>query len=124
MRIATWLLSLLGFVTACGQHNYENADVNEFANLLTNRQDVVLLDVRTAEEYAEGYIDGAMNIDVRSDSFAERAESLLPKEKTIAVYCRSGRRSAQAANLLAKRGYRVVNLSGGIIEWNAEKGAK
>ena len=99
MRIATWLLSLLGFVTACGQHNYENA-------------------------YAEGHIEGAMNIDVRSDSFAERAESLLPKEKTIAVYCRSGRRSAQAANLLAKRGYRVVNLSGGIIAWNAEKGAK
>ena len=121
MRIATWLLSLLGFVTACGQHNYENADVNEFASLLTNRQDVVLLDVRTAEEYAEGHIEGATNIDVRSDSFAERAESILPKQKTIAVYCRSGRRSAQAANLLAKRGYRVVNLSGGIIAWNAEK---
>ena len=68
MRIATWLLSLLGFVTACGQHNYENADVNEFASLLTGRQDVVLLDVRTAEEYAEGHIEGAMNIDVRSDS--------------------------------------------------------
>ena len=117
MRIATWLLSLLGFVTACGQHNYENADVNEFASLLTNRQDVVLLDVRTAEEYAEGHIEGATNIDVRSDSFAERAESLLPKEKTIAVYCRSGRRSRRAAKLLDGFGYTQLYDLGSLIGW-------
>ena len=50
MRIATWLLSLLGFVTACGQHNYENADVNKFASLLTNRQDVEFLGGDPADE--------------------------------------------------------------------------
>ena len=119
-RFFQCLLATFGLTTACGQQNFETTDVRGFS-LLTDNPNVVILDVRTASEYAEGHIEGAMNIDVRSDSFAERAESLLPKEKTIAVYCRSGRRSAQAANLLAKSGYRVVNLSGGIIAWNAEK---
>ena len=53
--------------------------------------------------------------------FLEKAQAALPKDKTIAVYCRSGRRSADAANQLAAVGYRVVNLKGGIMAWSNAK---
>lgn len=78
---------------------------------------VQLLDVRTPEEYAEGHINGAININVQSDKFRETAVKKLSKDSTVLVYCRSGRRSLTAAEILTKLGYNVVNLKGGIIEW-------
>ena len=81
---------------------------------------VVILDVRTADEYAEGHIKGAILIDQFKSDFLEQAKAKLPTEKTIAVYCRSGRRSANAAGILAKEGYKPVNLKGGIIAWRKE----
>lgn len=78
---------------------------------------VQLLDVRTPQEYADGHIVGAMNINVQSDDFQKIAEKELSKDFTILVYCRSGRRSMDAAEILAGLGYTVVNLKGGIIEW-------
>lgn len=78
---------------------------------------VQLLDVRTPEEYAEGHINGATNINVQSDNFREMAVRELSKDSTVLVYCRSGRRSLTAAEILIKLGYKVVNLKGGIIDW-------
>lgn len=78
---------------------------------------VQLLDVRTPEEYAEGHINGAININAQSDKFRETAVKKLSKDSTVLVYCRSGRRSLTAAEILTKLGYNVVNLKGGIIEW-------
>lgn len=75
-----------------------------------------LPDVRTPQEYAEGHIDGALNINLQSDDFQKMAEKDLSKDATILVYCRSGRRSMDAAEILTKLGYKVVNLKGGIIE--------
>lgn len=82
-----------------------------------NKKSVQLLDVRTPEEYAEGHIDGAMNIDVLTDEFPAKAEKELSRDSRVFVYCRSGRRSMDAAEILSSLGYRVVNLSGGILEW-------
>lgn len=113
----TCLLALLG-ITASGQ-NFENKEVKEFAELIAD-PNVVFLDVRTADEFNEGHIKGAINLDQFKSDFIELAKQQLPKEKTIAVYCRSGRRSAHAAGLLAKEGYRSVNLVGGIIAWTKE----
>lgn len=81
---------------------------------------VQLLDVRTPQEYADGHIDGALNINVQSDDFKQMAEKELSKDSTILVYCRSGRRSMDAAEILTKLGYKVVNLKGGIIEWKED----
>lgn len=78
---------------------------------------VQLLDVRTPEEYAEGHINGAININVQSDKFREMAVKKLSKDSTVLVYCRSGKRSLTAAEILSKLGYKVVNLKGGIIDW-------
>lgn len=81
---------------------------------------VQLLDVRTPQEYAEGHIEGALNINIQSDDFQQMAEKELSKDSTILVYCRSGRRSMDAAGILTRLGYRVINLKGGIIEWKED----
>lgn len=81
---------------------------------------LVRLDVRTEKEFAEGYITGAICIDVlQENTFAERASARLPKDKMIALYCRSGRRSKKAAGILAGMGYTVVELNSGWLGWTA-----
>ena len=115
-KFLTCLLTILGLTSACGQKNYEDVDVNGFAELIAD-SGVVILDVRTAAEYAEGHIQGAVLIDQGQSDFMEKAKAALPTDKTIAVYCRSGRRSANAAGRLAGVGYKCVNLKGGIIAW-------
>ena len=115
-KIITCILATLGLTTACGQQKFENTDVQGFSKLIT-APGVVLLDVRTAAEYAEGHIEGAVLIDQKQDDFVEKAKAALPIDKTIAIYCRSGRRSADAAGKLADIGYKCVNLKGGIIAW-------
>lgn len=115
-KLLTCLLATLGLTTACGQQNFENAEVREFAELIAD-SNVVVLDVRTAAEFAEGHILGAVLIDQGQSDFMEKAKATLPAGKTIAVYCRSGRRSANAAGRLADVGYKCVNLKGGIMAW-------
>jgi rhodanese-related sulfurtransferase len=110
---------MLGLSTACSQ-NFENVSVNEFAEL-TADSNVVILDVRRADEYADGHIRGAVLIDQSQSDFIEQAKARLPKDRTIAVYCRSGRRSAHAAELLTSEGYKTVNLKGGIMAWIKEE---
>jgi phage shock protein E len=74
----------------------------------------ILLDVRTPEEFASGYIEGALNIPVQ---VLAQNLSLLPKDQEIVIYCRSGNRSAQAAEILGQNGYDAVLDMGGIIAW-------
>lgn len=119
-KIITCLLAAFGLTTACCQQNYENTDVEGFAKLMA-KPNVIVLDVRTAEEFSEGHIEHALNIDVKQKDFMEKAKAILPKDKTIAVYCRSGRRSANAATELGSEGYQVVNLYGGITAWKEVK---
>ena len=83
-KIITCVLAMMGLTTACGYQNYEDADVLGFAELIAC-PDVVLLDVRTAEEFAEGHIEGAMNID--------QAQPRAPDGDPAAVYPRRHARS-------------------------------
>ena len=115
-KIITCLLATFWLATGCCQQNFVNTDPEGFAKLIAE-PDVVVLDVRTAEEFKEGHIEGALLIDWKQDGFMEKAKATLPKDKTIAVYCRSGRRSAGAASELGAEGYKVVNLMGGIMAW-------
>ena len=119
-KIITCLLAALGLTTACGQRSYEDVEVNDFVGL-TSQPDVVILDVRTADEFNEGHIEGAINIDQSQNDFLEKAKAALPEGWTIAVYCRSGRRSASASERLAAIGYKCVNLKGGILAWKEAK---
>lgn len=119
-KLMTFLLAMLGLNSACSQQAFVNADVDAFAQLISEDA-VQLIDVRTAEEYAEGHIAGAANVDVKSSNFIAAVSAQLSKERPVAVYCRSGRRSANAANQLASEGFSVTNLSGGILAWEARQ---
>ena len=90
-----------------------------FALIENNRgnPDFAILDVRTPEEFADGYIEGAINLDYQAENFSGEL-SKLDKNKTYLVYCRSGKRSAGALNIMAELGFReVYNMTGGIIDW-------
>jgi rhodanese-related sulfurtransferase len=92
-------------------------DVAEFKNKMSGK-DVVILDVRTPAETAKGKIAGAIEIDVRSADFKEKIKE-LDQEKTYLVYCRSGKRSAAACNILEKEGFKeMYNLLGGYLEYS------
>lgn len=107
-------------VSGCnGNNNIISVSAPEFDKEIKG-DSVQLLDVRTPLEYAEGHIAGALNINVQSDDFQQMAEKELSKDSTILVYCRSGRRSMNAAEILTKLGYKVINLKGGIIEWRED----
>lgn len=107
-------------ISGCnGNDNIVSVSAHEFDKEI-KADSVQLLDVRTPQEYAGGHIDGALNIDVRSDDFRRMVEKELSKDSTILVYCRSGRRSMDAAEILTKLGYKVVNLKGGIIGWEED----
>lgn len=95
---------------------FSNVDVDGFQTFIA-APDVQLLDVRTPDEYAEGHIAGAVLVDVNESDFEEKAVAVLDASRPVALYCRSGRRSARAASLLAARGYKVTNLKGGVIAW-------
>jgi phage shock protein E len=73
-----------------------------------------LVDVRTAEEFNEGYIPGAINISLQE--LQQKIDS-IPKDKPVIVYCRSGNRSSFAVNILQQAGYTEVYDLGGIIDW-------
>ena len=80
---------------------------------------VVVLDVRTRGEFNEGHIANAINIDVEADTFLNEI-SQLDKTKAYAVYCRSGRRSADAVGKMSNEGFmNLVNLKAGILDWQS-----
>lgn len=119
MIISAVLCNLLGCTAQ--QQNFESLDVEAFEKVISDTS-VVRLDVRSIDEYASGHIAKAINIDVMKDDFTTKATSLLPKDKTIALYCRSGRRSKKAAGILVENGYKVIELNSGISGWiNAQK---
>lgn len=121
-KVIGLLLTLLGLNVqmACSQQTFDNADVKGFAELIQSAN-IQLLDVRTAEEFAEGHLEGALNVDINQETFLQDAKTVLETEKPVAVYCRSGRRSAKAAEILIKEGFKVTNLEGGILAWTEEK---
>ena len=114
MGIFSAILGLFSCNAQSPDAAFRSVDVEEFAKVIADTA-VVRLDVRTPEEYAEGHIDNAINIDVQNDSFEKKAVSTLPKDKTIALYCRSGRRSKNAAKILSANGYTVWNSTAGIM---------
>ena len=95
---------------------YSNVGVDEFQAQIADPI-VQLLDVRTQEEFDEGHIARALLADVNDSAFVDKAVALLDKQRPVAVYCRSGRRSARAAGLLVEQGYTVTNLNGGVMAW-------
>jgi len=120
-------LLVLATITSCGQGNggtqsgsVVNLGPAEFSKAIQPK-DVVLIDVRTPEEYKEGYIEDAINLNYFGSDF-ELTISSLDKGKPVYVYCASGGRSEAACEDLVKKGVKMVyNLSGGMEAWRTQK---
>lgn len=99
---------------------YRNVTTDVFESQIKS-ENVQILDVRTKKEFDEGHLAEAKQIDIKNEDFMKTAKTVLDKSKTIAVYCRSGKRSANAAKQLSDAGYKVINMKGGILKWESEK---
>ncbi|MBQ8647612.1 MAG: rhodanese-like domain-containing protein [Oscillospiraceae bacterium] len=120
MKQAIAALALLVGLTGCGaqpQEPYRRITAEEAQALMDGHTDEVVLDVREPDEYAAGHIPGAVLLPVGSID-GESAAALIPGRDTLVlVYCRSGRRSQTAAEVLAGLGYTDVAEFGGILDW-------
>ena len=123
-KVLSALLCIFSFV-GCNQkettmkNTYEQITPAEAKGIMDSEHNYIILDVRTEEEFAEGHIAGAILIP--DYEITEKAESILTdKDQQILVYCRSGRRSKNAASQLVELGYSNVKEFGGIIDWPYE----
>lgn len=114
------LVGALASLTGCNNQYITTVDADQFEQMMKS-QKIQVIDARTAEEYAEGFIPTAVNIDVKNADFKAKAEALLSKDKPVGIYCRSGRRSLMGVQILSESKYQIINLRGGILEWT-EKG--
>lgn len=97
----------------------ETIDPMEFQNKMNSMKDVVILDVRTPAELANGYIEGAVNIDFNAADFQAKITT-LDKDAVYFVYCAGGGRSRNAANLMKDLNFKeVYDLKGGFSQWSA-----
>ena len=118
------LLSALMFTGCAGTSNnqtntYRQISMDEAVTMMAQETGYIILDVRRADEFAEGHIPGAINVANESIGTDEIPE-LPDKDQLILVYCRSGRRSKEAAEKLVKLGYTNVVEFGGILDWKGE----
>ncbi|WP_409270623.1 rhodanese-like domain-containing protein [Neobacillus sp. SCS-31] len=113
-KIFSVLIALL--LAGCGVTKYETVSVEEAMELIKNNE-VKILDVRTPEEYNGGHIPGSELIPLQVlDGMAEN----LDKDVDYLIVCKSGNRSKQASELLAAKGFSVLNLDGGMNAWTGE----
>ena len=123
-KIIFMAFAVVLFLTSCtsikeNKVEYKKITADEAKQMMDTEKDIIILDVRTKEEFDTGYIKNAILI---PDTEIEKSapEKLINKNAKILVYCRSGRRSAIAANKLIEMGYTNVLDFGGIIDWKYE----
>src|SRR5690606_4808149 len=113
-KLISFIITIV-FLSSCAVQ-YANVKADQF-NELSKQNNVQLVDVRTKEEYDTGHIKDALNINVQDSSFLSQIDK-LDKNKPILVYCRSGKRSNDATEIMKKAGFtRIVKLEGGILSW-------
>lgn len=120
IRISYSILLILSML-ACKTDNYQSitkhVNVEEAKKLIENRPDLLIIDVRTPEEWKEGSLPGTINIDVKADDFEQNIMK-LDTSKTYLVHCRSGKRSTKAVGIMEKNGFsHIYHLDGGYLAW-------
>ncbi len=111
------ILIVLSLTTACGKatNSYQTINLDKAKQMIEENPEVIVLDVRTLEEFNEGHIPNALLYPVQE---IETRLTELDKEKTYIVVCRSGNRSRTASNILAENGFKhIYNTSGGMSQW-------
>jgi len=118
MKNTFFLIGLLLALGACSEQDATQVLVPAAYAERMEKESGVLLDVRTAEEFAEAHLEGATQLDYyETDSFSAALDQ-LDKSKTYYIYCRSGTRSSNAQAMMYEKGFKeVYNLDGGILAW-------
>lgn len=125
MKVNKKFFKFISFLTmiimaACAGKASDNVEVvspAKFKEVMESNPNVYILDVRTPQEFENGYIPGSHLMNwLDTPNFKAQVPN-LDKSKVILTYCRSGRRSLEAANYLASQGYKVVDLDGGFMAW-------
>ncbi|PCG20059.1 rhodanese-like domain-containing protein [Brachyspira sp. G79] len=105
------ILGFLLMVSSCSKNGYDNINIKKALDLMSKSTNLVLLDVRTPEEYMSGSAPNSINIDVLNTDFTSKI-NLLDKNKEYIVYCRSGNRSTIASSIMFTNGFlHVYNLA-------------
>ena len=126
-RILTLILIAVSLMSSC-QHRLSSASKvfesgvvkKEVFKEIIGLGKVQLVDVRTPEEFLAGHIDKAKNINFNDPNFKQTIATSLNKNKPVAIYCRSGRRSASALIILKEMGFKdIYDLEGGFLNWQA-----
>lgn len=100
--------------------NAVNVSAADAYAIMQSRQDSVIIDVRTRQEYQAGHLDGAINLDYYSSGFLDRLKA-LDKNNTYIVYCRKGIRGGIALDMMRSLGFKkVYNILGGLALWDEE----
>lgn len=116
------LILVLSTLGACAQSTSEGArtdlSVNEVSELIKSNKELVVIDVRTPDEYNQGHIEGAQHMNIYDADFEERLKA-LDKDVEYVVYCRSGGRSGKAAGMMETMGFsNFHNMKGGMLAWS------
>ena len=119
MKTILYILSAAIMMAGCNNSKatkgFDSVDATRFAEVIENEQ-VQIIDTRTPAEFSEGHIPGAVNIDIDGEEFAAKVAE-LDKSRPVAVYCRGGRRSKEAAEHMVNCGLEVTELTDGILSW-------
>ncbi|MBP5200859.1 MAG: rhodanese-like domain-containing protein [Schwartzia sp.] len=119
-KTAVLLLLLFALLLqGCGGSGFKHIGMNEAAKMMESDKNVVIVDVRTQEEYDRKHVLGAICVPIE-DIRADKLDKLPDKNKTLMLYCWTGRRSEDAAAILAKQGYKNVYDFGGLVDWNGK----
>ena len=118
-QLFTTLLAMLGLCSACQSQDIPTLEPQAYEEALRSDTDALLIDVRKPEEYAEGHLSGAQQLNVLDEATFQTGIAALDKSKHYYIYCRSGRRSHNAATQMKAIGLQVTDLKGGITAWQA-----
>jgi len=122
MKKIFFVLTVSMFLLSCKERTPEHVTILDSTQYEQNisQNDVTIIDVRTPQEYQDGYIKKAQNINVQSPNFKTDIQN-FDKEKPIYIYCRSGMRSEKAGKILEEMGFKeIYDLKGGILSWKGE----
>lgn len=111
------LFGVMFFFGCKAQNSVKVLTAEEFAAAVKEDKKAVVLDVRRPDEFAAGHIEGAILLNFLDTVAFNAGVEKLDKSKTYYIYCRSGRRSNNAAVILQKKGFTVFDLGGGFLSW-------
>ena len=115
-----YILLLITFIS-CNQDKNNLVSANKFSEIISNDKSVIIIDVRTPDEFNKGHLKNSLNVNWFDENFDENL-NIFSKDLPVMVYCLSGGRSSKANERIKSLGFKnVYELDGGILEWRKNK---